>query len=358
MRRTLLLLPLLIPLSALAPGTAPSYCDGYGYVAHEAPLLRFDPRTGATTAVRDLPAHVNAMAVHDGHLFALARPGARPVRLSPDGQTAELGPIVGAPAGDFNGAYVAAAHQGSWLLLHEDRLFRVDLETLTVTGKAALAEPIRIGDWAADEQGRLLSLSTAGDRASLIGVDADSGAVEVLAYPAGLPADSVFGAVWLLGDHLYAWHNAQRAIYRVDLSRPDSAQLLASGLPAGSVDGASCDAPPETPTPVPSQSPTPGGIAAPVPIPPGGTVPPPAGVTLTTPPAPRASPARTPAVASSRAPRQPGPAPSQETLPRSKTELWWVPTESIESSTTRRFVAAGAGALALLTLLTLRRRGR
>lgn len=331
-----------------------SYCDGYAYLTQGRQLLRFDPVAMTATPIRELPTPVNALAASDDRLYALTRPDSRPVALTIDGAIVELGPIQGGPPGGFAGAYVAASHSGSWLLMHDERVFTVPFQPreggLEVSSEARLSATLQIGDWATDANGHLLTISTREDRASLVRIEPQSGTVEVLGYPAGLPSDSVFGAIWRLGHKLYAWHNSTGGIYELDLTRPDVARKVVGAPAGGTVDAASC----EPPTPPPSSLPSPatpslGGPVQPFQPPPVGQATAGVDVSINT-----ATPPPTPSVA----PR-PTPSPVRRPTPKSAAPITdqarEVPVEDEKS--TRRWVAAGAVAMTLTLLLARRGRG-
>ncbi|HCT75192.1 MAG TPA: hypothetical protein DGG94_14530 [Micromonosporaceae bacterium] len=337
----LLLLGLFVPaVVAPSPAAAASYCDGRAYLVYaedsDSPstLLSFDPATGVTEPVIALPVHLNALAASGDVFYAIARNKA--VRVTADGIMTALGPIQGAPANNFSGAHAGAIHDDRWLLMHDERVYTIALDTMSVTNAARLTQPLRIGDWAADDQGRLLALSTLERPTELVSVDPATGAVETLSRPAGLPGGSSFGAVWILGDQLYAWHNGKDAIYRIDLTQPDSAILVASGLGTGSTDGAACAAPPASPAP-----PLPAPITAPARLLP---VAPPDGVLIT--------PDTTPSVLP-RTPRRPAPPPqAQPAIAAGRATSAEEPKDS--QMRTRKWVAAAVVVLTMAGLLGLR----
>jgi hypothetical protein len=128
---------------------------------------------------------------------------------------------------------------GSWYLLDGDRVYTVALSSLAVTSVTTLSRQVRLGDWAY-WNGALIALSTLDSPNALVQIDPLTGAVTELARPAGLSRGSTYGAIWVLGDRLYALHNGEGRLYGIDLSHPSSAELVASGLRTTRADGAAC----------------------------------------------------------------------------------------------------------------------
>jgi hypothetical protein len=241
--------------------------------------------SGAERVLHAAPVELNALGYvssqdlvygigDHGHLF----------RIDRSGGIKDLGYPQGVPRGDLALATAGAAMGGTLVVRLDDRLFTIDVAPssrtyLSVTRVVRMRpEADGLDDFAVDPvDGLFYGVNATHGRPSVVSIDPSSGAVRVVATPAGLPTHgSSYGAAVIDSSRtLYVLDNDDSHRSRLfAIPRGGPAREVSSAPAVGSSDAAGCLGMP-TPPPPPPPPPRSTTPAPPPPPQPTTTTPPP-----------------------------------------------------------------------------------
>jgi len=299
------LLPVLAITALFSPrsdAVTPTVCEALlvrtGEHGGGTTLSRVALPSGTETALPGAPGEMNALGYSPSQdlVYGIGHHG-HVVRITRSGGVTDLGYPHGVPRDDLMLATAGAVVGGALVVRLDDRLFTIDV---TPSSKAYLSvtrvvrmrpEADGLDDFAVDPvDGLLYGVNSTHGPPTVVSVDPGSGAVRIVATPAGLPHGSSYGAAVIDSSRtLYVLDNNdghRSRLFAIPHGGP--AHELTSAPPVGTSDAAGC-------------------LGMPTPPPPPPPPPPPTTTTTTTHPAPPPPP--------SPAPPPPSPSPAPVVVP-------------------------------------------
>ncbi|MFC4336473.1 DUF6923 family protein [Salininema proteolyticum] len=300
----------LLPMAAVAQQDPDEACPGgvlYTWADPERRQYALYTVDGEPEKVADLPERINAVgwSVEDRALYGLAGMEPRLIRVSPEGEWTDLGPLENEGYPGLRGAFAADFADERLLAVTKGHVVSVDPVEAAVTDAVELSEPVAVGDVALWEEALWGVDPSEGE---LVGIDPETGEVTRTELP-GLPDRGTAGAVAAVDGALrFVVHDVDgRAVFfetdgntvstvgDTDVITSSDAAFCAaepepdpspspSATPSESPSESPSPPPSPTPSASPSESPTLG--AAPSPEAPSPVIPPPAPQPVAPPPAP------------------------------------------------------------------------